>query len=88
MITKEKTVELTAQFGGSDKNTGLPEVQIAIMTERIKNLTSHFGDHKADHHSKRGLMKLIGRRRRLLRYIQGKDEVKYQETIKALGLRK
>lgn len=88
MITKEKTIELAAKFGGDAKNTGLPEVQVAIMTERIANLTGHFGDHKLDHHSKRGLMKLIGRRRRLLRYIAGKDESAYKKLIGELGLRK
>jgi len=88
MITKEKTAELVATFGGSEKNTGKPEVQVAIMTERIANLTSHFGSHKLDNHSKRGLMKLIGRRRRLLKYIQGQDETRYTDLIKALGLRK
>jgi small subunit ribosomal protein S15 len=88
MITKEKTLELAAKFGGEAKNTGLPQVQVAIMTERIANLTGHFANHKLDHHSKRGLMKLIGRRRRLLRYIAGKDEAQYQSLIKELGLRK
>ena len=88
MITKEKTLELAAKFGGEAKNTGLPQVQVAIMTERISNLTSHFADHKLDHHSKRGLMKLIGRRRRLLRYIAGKDEAQYKSLIAELGLRK
>lgn len=88
MITKQRTEELVAKFGGSEKNTGKPEVQVAIMTERIANLTSHFGTHKLDNHSKRGLMKLIGRRRRLLKYIQGKDENRYLDLIKELGLRK
>lgn len=88
MITKEKTLELAAKFGGDAKNTGLPQVQVAIMTERISNLTNHFADHKLDHHSKRGLMKLIGRRRRLLRYIASKDEAQYKTLIKDLGLRK
>lgn len=88
MITKEKTAELTVKFGGSANATGKPAVQVAIMTERIANLTKHFGDHKADHHSKRGLMKLIGNRRRLLKYINGKDAEAYKNLIKELGLRK
>ncbi len=88
MITKEKTQELVTKFGGTDKNTGRPEVQVAIMTERIANLTNHFSENKLDHHSKRGLMKLIGRRRKLLKYINTKDATKYQELIKELGLRK
>ena len=88
MITKEKTIELVSKFGGSDKNTGKPEVQVAIMTERIANLTNHFASNKLDHHSKRGLMKLIGRRRQLLKYINKQDSARYQTLIKELGLRK
>ena len=88
MITAEKTVELTKKFGKSDKDTGSPSVQVAILTERIKNLTGHFADHKLDHHSKRGLMKLIGQRRRGLRYIRNRSEDEYQKLIKELGLRK
>lgn len=88
MITKEKTIELVKKFGGAEGNTGRPEVQVAIMSERISNLTNHFATNKSDHHSKRGLMKLIGRRRKLLKYINGKDASKYQELIKELGLRK
>ena len=88
MITKAKKAELVNKFGGSDKNTGKPEVQVAILTERISNLTNHFGSHKLDLHSKRGLMKLIGRRRRLLKYINTQDADRYQELIKELGLRK
>ena len=84
MITKEKTVELAVKFGGSEKATGKSAVQVAIMTERITNLTGHFGDHKADHHSKRGLMKLIGRRRKLLKYINDNDSSAYKALIKEL----
>ncbi len=88
MLTKEKTAEIINKFGGSDKNSGKAEVQIALMTERISYLTTHFGSHKLDHHSKRGLMKLIGRRRRMLRYLNEKDADRYQAVIKELGLRK
>jgi small subunit ribosomal protein S15 len=88
MITKQKTAELVAKFGGTEKNTGLPEVQVAILTERITNLTSHFEENKLDHQSKRGLMKMIGKRRRLLKYISQTDEQRYQNVIKELGLRK
>ncbi|MCO4753364.1 MAG: 30S ribosomal protein S15 [Bacteriovoracaceae bacterium] len=88
MLTKEKTAEIVNKFGGSEKNSGKAEVQIALMTERISYLTDHFGDHKLDHHSKRGLMKLIGRRRRMLRYLNNKDADRYQAVIKELGLRK
>ena len=88
MITTEKTAELVKKFGGSEKNTGKPEVQVAILTERISNLTNHFSNHKLDHHSKRGLMKLIGKRRRLLKYINNTDASRYQALIAELGLRK
>ena len=88
MISKEQKAELVSKFGGKEGNTGLPEVQVAILTARIKNLTDHFADHKLDHHSKRGLMKLIGKRRRLLKYVNGKSEDRYKKLITDLGLRK
>ena len=88
MLTKERRAELVQKFGGSEKNSGKAEVQIAIMTERISYLTTHFGSHKLGHHSKRGLMKLIGRRRRMLRYLNNKSAERYQAVIKELGLRK
>lgn len=88
MLTKEQTAEIVTKFGGADKNSGATEVQIALMTARISYLTDHFATHKLDHHSKRGLMKMIGRRRRLLRYLNGKDEARYKAVIKELGLRK
>lgn len=88
MLTKTETAQIVSKFGGSEKNSGMPEVQVALMTARIAYLTNHFADHKLDHHSKRGLMKLIGRRRRMLRYLQGKDEARYKTLIQELGLRK
>ena len=88
MLSKSEKAEIVKKFGGSDKDSGKPEVQIAIMTARINQLTGHFGDHKHDHHSKRGLMKLIGRRRRLLRYVNNQSPERYQAVIKELGLRK
>lgn len=88
MISKQEKADLVAKFGGSDANTGTPEVQVAIMTARITNLTSHFADHKLDHHSKRGLMKIIGKRRKLLKYIGSKSEERYKTLIAELGLRK
>lgn len=88
MVTKEEKAALAAKFGKSATDTGSPEVQVAILTSRIKNLTGHFSDHKLDHHSKRGLMKLIGRRRRLLRYINTNNSENYRKLIKELGLRK
>lgn len=71
-----------------DNDTGSPEVQIALLTERIDYLTGHFKVHKKDHHSRRGLLKLVSRRRRLLDYIKGKDEDRYQALINRLGIRK
>ncbi len=88
MITKERTAELVKQFGKSEKDSGSTAVQVAILTDRIKNLTGHFSDHKLDHHSKRGLMKLIGKRRSLLRYLNRKNPDSYQTIIKELGIRK
>ncbi len=88
MLTQEKTNEIVKKYGKTEKDSGSPEVQIALMTERIKYLTPHFADHKHDHHSKRGMMKLIGQRRRMLRYLQSKDEARYTTLIKELGLRK
>ena len=71
-----------------EKDTGSPEVQIALLTERIESLNNHFKDHKKDHHSRRGLLKMVSRRRRLLDYIRKKDEDRYQTLIKRLGIRK
>jgi small subunit ribosomal protein S15 len=71
-----------------DSDTGSPEVQIALLTERIDYLNSHFKAHKKDHHSRRGLLKMVSRRRRLLDYIRKKDESRYQTLIKRLGIRK
>lgn len=88
MVTKERKAELVAKFGGPEKSTGRTEVQVALLTEKIGNLTGHFTSHKKDFHSKRGLMKMIGQRRRLLRYLELKDAGRYQDLIKELGLRK
>ena len=88
MITGERTAELVKEFGKTDADTGAPEVQVAILTERINNLKDHFADHKSDFHSNRGLLKMIGRRRRLLRFVASKDQERYTTLIKALGLRK
>lgn len=71
-----------------DTDTGSPEVQVAILTRRINELTEHFQTHKQDHHSRRGLLKLVGRRRRLLDYMKRKDVSRYQSTIERLGIRK
>lgn len=88
MITVEKSKELTKKFGGTDKNTGAVEVQVAILTERIKNLTPHFEKNKKDHSGMRGLMKMIGKRRSLLKHLSSTDDARYNKLIQELGLRK
>jgi small subunit ribosomal protein S15 len=87
-ITKERTEELVKEYGKSEGDTGAPEVQIAILTERIRNLTDHMQDHKKDLHSRRGLLVMVGQRRRLLDYLRRKDDARYQEVIQRLGLRR
>ena len=87
-LTKERKSELVAEFGENAKDTGRTEAQIALLTERIKDLTEHFKVHKKDHDSRRGLLKLVGQRRRLLDYLASKDLEKYRELIKKLGIRK
>lgn len=87
-ITKEKKEELIGDYKKHEKDTGSPEVQIALLTERITNLTEHFKTHKKDHHSRRGLLKLVGQRRRLLDYLKSKDINRYREIIAKLGIRK
>ncbi len=84
----EQKAELIQRFKKHDKDTGSPEVQIALLTERINTLTQHFGTHKKDHHSRRGLLKLVGQRRRLLDYLKNKEVNRYREIIKELGLRR
>jgi len=86
-VSKERKAELTAQFGNTPVDTGNPKVQVAILSERIRNLTEHLKTHKKDNHSRRGLLMLVGRRRRLLSYIKKNDIVEYRELIKALGIR-
>jgi small subunit ribosomal protein S15 len=87
-LTQEKKRELTAQFGKSETDTGATEVQIALLTARINDLTEHLRDHKKDHHSRRGLLMLVGRRRRLLEYLQRSDLDRYRALVRELGLRK
>ena len=88
MITVERSAELTKKFGGNEKNSGSTEVQVAILTERIKNLTPHFEKNKKDHSGMRGLMKMIGLRRSLLKHLSSKDQARYTKLIAELGLRK
>lgn len=87
-LQQERKVELIGQFKTHDKDTGSPEVQIALLTERINYLTEHFKVHKKDHHSRRGLLKIVGQRRRLLDYLKRKDFQRYRSLIGELGLRK
>ena len=86
-ITKERTLELVKEYGKNEHDTGSAEVQIAILTERIRNLTEHLKVHKKDNHSRRGLMKLIGKRRGLLKYIKTRDINEYRALVKKLGIR-
>ena len=87
-ITKEKKSDLIKEFSTKAGDTGSPDVQIAILSERIKNLTEHMKDHKKDFSSRRGLMMMVGQRRRLLDYVKSCDVAKYDSLIKRLGLRK
>jgi len=87
-ITQERKSALIKDYGTKDGDTGSPEVQVAILTERITNLTEHFKDHTNDNHSRRGLLKLVSQRRRLLDYVRGKDENRYKTLIERLGLRR
>ena len=87
-LTKEAKQEATKRFGKNAKDTGSPEVQIAMLTERINGLTEHLRTHEKDHYSRRGLLKLVGRRRRFLNYLQKKDVEGYRALIKELGLRR
>ena len=87
-ITAERKQELISEFATKSGDTGSPEVQIAILTERIKNLTEHFKGHKKDNHSRRGLLKMVAQRRKLLDYTKANDEARYQDLIKRLGIRR
>ena len=86
-ISKERTAELIAEFGKDANDSGNVEVQVAILSERIRNLTEHLRTHKKDNHSRRGLMKLIGKRRGLLKYIKKRDIDQYRALIQKLGIR-
>ena len=86
-ISKERTAELMAEFGKNPQDSGSAEVQVAILSERIKNLTEHLKEHPKDHHTRRGLLMLVGKRRRLLVYIKNRDVLEYRELIKKIGIR-
>ncbi len=87
-MTPEKKKEIIDNYKRAEGDTGSPEVQVALLSERIKGLTGHFGGHKKDHHSRRGLLKLVGQRRRLLNYLKAIDVERYRTLIGSLGLRK
>jgi small subunit ribosomal protein S15 len=87
-ITAERKTELIAQYATKSGDTGSPEVQVAILSERISNLTDHFKTHVKDNHSRRGLLALVSQRRRLLDYVKGRDEGRYKSLIERLGIRR
>jgi small subunit ribosomal protein S15 len=87
-LSVEQKNEIMSQFKRHDNDTGSPDVQVAILTKRINDLTEHFKIHKKDHHSRRGLLMLVGQRRRLLNYIKDRDIKRYRELVQALNLRK
>ena len=88
MISSEKKAEIVAKYGKDAKDTGSPEVQVAILTARINELQDHFNQHPKDHHSRRGLLMMVGKRRRLLDYVAKNDIEKYRKLVKELNLRK
>lgn len=88
VLNPEDKREIVGQFQRAEGDTGSPEVQIALLSKRISYLTEHFKIHKKDHHSRRGLLKIVGQRRRLLNYLKRKDIERYRTVIKALGIRK
>jgi small subunit ribosomal protein S15 len=87
-VEQERKTALVQKFQQHEKDTGSPEVQVALLSERINMLTDHFKTHKKDHHSRRGLLKLVGQRRRLLDYLKTKDATRYKKLIEGLGIRK
>lgn len=87
-LTKERKQELIGKYGRSDGDTGSTEVQVALLTERINELTQHLRTHRKDHHSRRGLLMLVGKRRRLLRYLERSDLERYRKVVGDLGLRR
>ncbi|HQS01916.1 MAG: 30S ribosomal protein S15 [Halothiobacillus sp. 24-54-40] len=87
-LTTEQKAQVLADYARGAADTGSPEVQVALLTNRIVHLTEHFAEHKKDHHSRRGLLKLVNQRRKLLDYLKSKDVARYQDLIARLGLRK
>jgi small subunit ribosomal protein S15 len=87
-LTTEQTATILAEFAVKEGDTGSPEVQVALLTHNINKLQDHFADHKKDHHSRRGLLRMVSQRRKLLDYLKGKNGQRYQDLIKRLGLRR
>ena len=87
-LHQDRNAEVVAKYRTHESDTGSPEVQVALLSERITMLTEHFKTHKKDHHSRRGLLKLVGQRRRLLDYLKSKDANRYKKLIEGLGIRK
>jgi small subunit ribosomal protein S15 len=88
VLASERKQEIIGKFRSHDSDTGSPEVQIALLSERITTLTEHFRTHKKDHHSRRGLLKIVGQRRRLLDYLKSRDVARYRKVIQELGIRR
>ena len=87
-LTKQQTAEIIADYAVKEGDTGSPEVQVALLTHNINKLQGHFADHKKDHHSRRGLLRMVSSRRKLLDYVKGKDVERYKSLIARLGLRR
>ena len=87
-VTAERKKEIMTEYATAESDTGSPEVQVAVLSERISNLTEHFKTHNKDNHSRRGLIKLVSQRRRLLDYVKSKDRSRYESLIQRLGLRR
>ena len=87
-LSSEAKAEIIAEHARGEGDTGSPEVQVALLSKRIAELTEHFGEHKKDHHSRQGLLKMVNKRRKLLDYLKSKDQDRYRELIKKLGLRR
>ena len=87
-LSSESKSNIIAEYARVEKDTGSPEVQVALLSKRISELTDHFGEHKKDHHSRQGLLKMVNKRRKLLDYLKDKDQDRYRELISRLGLRR
>jgi len=87
-LSSEKKSSIIKEYGRADADAGSPEVQVALLTKRITELTEHFADHRRDHHSRQGLLKMVNKRRKLLDYLKNKDQNRYRELISRLGLRR